>query len=172
MDDIDLILFSSLIGKKQIIHDTPVIQGLEYEVGEYTPSEDTARPLISFANSHSTTPVFVLLVDASDEYDGVPNAGKFFIYYDWYRLWNIGEHAEETTQYARATYGYGGSTGTTISSNSSICTTNSDSDDDTTSSCSKYYATASGFYPYFGNTTRFCQQDVTYKWIAVWKPAT
>lgn len=145
--------------------------GLEYETGTYTPTSNTARPTISFSNSHTTTPFLVAMSDTSTASGITSSSNTAFCFFDMYRLTGAGyPYSTSATYYAIAYYTYRSSN---ASSTSSVqCGYNSDNTGTSSSSYSRYWVTASNFHPYSNSSSRYWRNGRTYKWIAVWKPTT
>lgn len=138
--------------------------GLEYEEGTWTPSTDTERELISFTNTHTGPPIFVMLTDATGTDDQTSNTNYSFSYTGYYNY--SGEASPSTLtsncRYGQVNYiyrGTGNPSGGTI--NVSSLTGGSAYDQD-------YYVSNTGFYPYTNSTSRYWRTTRTYKWIAVW----
>lgn len=155
----------------QLIVNVSGSSGLVYETGTYTPASDIARPTISFANTHTTTPLLVTIIDTSAASSTTANSAEFFSYVDVYRYTNTGfPYNTSSVRYGVAHYYYRSSNGSTNGTNS--VTYNSDNAGDSSTSYSRYYATESNFKPYCNSTSRYFRTGRTYKWIAVWAPTT
>ena len=142
--------------------------GLTYETGTYTPTADTARPTISFTNSHSTTPILVAMVDTSSASGITSNSNILFCYWDPYRAFGSGyPYSTSATRYAVAYYSYRGSNN--ASSGGVLVQYNSDNTSSSSTSYSRYWVTSSAFYPYSNSSSRYWRANRTYKWYAVWK---
>lgn len=139
--------------------------GLTYETGTYTPTEDTASATISFANSHSTRPIFTVIYDASSSTEA-PSASSilYLSYVNWYDydgtiiytsssspLYGIQSNAYKTS--TASTYGVKDITSLSSTSNSGL----------------EYWLHTNGFYAYISSSRKF-RSGHNYKWIAVWKP--
>lgn len=149
--------------------------GLVYEAGTYTPSSDIARPTITFANSHTTPPIHISFVDATNDYgtSGVTNANMGFEYTDWWRLTKAGlYYASSTIYYGVANYWYRTSNVASFTTNRSYFAVNSDNAQDSGTTYPRYWATETGFRPYTSSSGRYWIAGRTYKWIAVWAPTT
>lgn len=145
--------------------------GLTYETGTYTPTADTTRPTISFANTHSTTPFFVALYDASGASTSVANNICFFSFVDIYRYFGDSfPSSANAIRYAAITYIYRSSSTSTLTGIQ--CTYNSDDTGSSSTSYSRYWVTESDFKPYANSTSRYFRANRNYKWIAVWGPTT
>ena len=150
----------------------PVVSGLEYEEGTYTPATDTAQPTISFANNHSTTPVFVMMSDTSSQSTLSDNSCVSFSFDDPYRAFNSGfPYSTSALRYENITYIYKG-TGSSISAGTLQTQYNSDNTTSSSSSYSRYWVTESNFKPYANSSSRYWRSGRTYKWIAVWAPTS
>ena len=146
--------------------------GLVYETGTYTPASDTARPTISFANNHSTTPAFVMMSDTSSQSTLSNNSCVYFSFDDPYRAFNSGfPYSTSALRYENITYIYKG-TGSSISSGASQTQYSSDNTSSSSSSYSRYWVTESNFKPYANSSSRYWRSGRTYKWIAVWAPTS
>jgi len=142
--------------------------GLTYETGTYTPTADTARPSISFSNTHSTTPILVAMADTSAASSITSSSNVLFCYWDPYRAFGTSFPTSTTSpRYSVAFYSYRGSSSFT----SQAVTTqyNSDNTSSSSSSYSRYWATASDFHPGSNSNSRYWRSGRTYKWYAVWK---
>ena len=139
--------------------------GLVYEAGTWTPTTDITQPTISFANVHSTKPIYVLIGDASDT--AVPyNTIMFGAIINTYDA--IGAVTPDDTNhyYGRYQYFYSNSGGSAAAGGWNIyALTGSDT------SALSYFLSESSFSPTAGSN-RYFRSTRTYKWIAVWAPTT
>ena len=144
------------------------VTGLEYETGTYKPSEDIARPTISFSKTHTNPPALLSIYDVGDDFPDT-NSNVYMNYVDPYRLFGSGYPSNTTPsiRYATVIYSYRG-TGTSLNTGTTHCQYNSDTASSGTS-YAKYYVDTTGFQPYCSSSTRYWRKDRTYKWIAVWK---
>lgn len=142
---------------------TPTVQGLEYESGSYSPTSDIARPSISFTNSHSSRPFFILIQDVTTNSSATTNSGLAWSIISYYDAFNSTVTNGTTTYYGRTVYLYVSSSGISVSG------TNQTSESGTSTSAIEYHMSASSFTPYFGSSTRNFRSGRTYNWIAVWK---
>lgn len=141
--------------------------GLVYETGTYTPSSNIAKPTISFANTHTTPPVFVAISDVSSASGITSSSNITWSIIDHYRLFGAGwPSSTTTTYYGLVTYNYRGSSNTSLSSTSILY--NSDDTGTSTNQHYRYWATASAFNPGSNSNSRYWRSGRTYKWIAVW----
>lgn len=147
--------------------------GLEYEAGTWTPESDIARGTISFSNTHTEAPVFVLLSDMTGTAHSATNSNYNFVYCDFYKLWGQGiPYSSSGFRYAVVHYSYRANSTSGISSGVLICSYNSDNTSSSSSSYPRYWASPTGFHPYASSASRYWRAGRTYKWIAVWKPTT
>lgn len=149
------------------------LTGYEIETGTYTPSSNTARPTISFAKTHSTTPFFVGMWMHSQNTLTDNSRNYVFVFFDFYRYsggdYVPGSPSSTTTlHYAKAYYSYTGSSGT-VSNGGTNIQYNSDNTGASSASYSRYWVTESGFKPYTNSTSRYWGNGKTFKWIAIWK---
>lgn len=152
---------------------SPSVGGLVYETGTWTPSENISVPTISFTNTHTDSPMFVMMSDASDAPTMETYTNYVFTYVDWYRLTGTGFPYSGT---ADLRYGLVRSE---VRNNSTASTTNSASifkytSDETGATIyyPQYYVTNEYFKPDTNNSSRYWRTGRTYKWIAVWAPTT
>lgn len=144
--------------------------GLEYEEGTYSPSSDVARLTVSFANSHSKVPAFIVFADATNTSDTTSNSNWVWIWVDYYRWFGGGlSFGSSSYRYASSLVLYRGSSTSTLSTATVHCTYNSDSSVASGTSYPRYWATETEFHPYTNSTSRYWRSGRTYKWIAVWK---
>ena len=134
--------------------------GLEYESGTFTLTESIARPTITFANAHTTTPMFVMVADATSTYDSTTNTYHADVLYDWSKLGATLYPSSSATQIGDERYYYRASN-TSQLSGGSISITNSSS--------LSGRLTNTYFKPGTGSTRKYITGR-TYKWIAVWAP--
>lgn len=137
--------------------------GLVYESGTYSPSADTARPTISFSNTHSTRPFAIFIAQTSGTVTS-GNSNLFYSIFSWYDAYGTTLTYGSTTTYARSSFGYRTSSSATWSGYTQTALTGS------ATNAMEYNMTESAFYPYTGSTSRYWRKNNTYKWIAVWKP--
>ena len=147
--------------------------GLTYETGTYTPTADTARPTITWTNTHTEAPVLVLFSDQTGTAHSTTNSNYNFMYCDFYKLWGYGiPYSSSGFRYAVAYYSYRGNSTSSISSSATVITNNSDSTSSSGTTYPRYWASPTDFHPYSGSTSRYWRSGRTYKWIAVWKPTS
>lgn len=142
--------------------------GLEYETGTWTPSENVAKPTISFTNTHTERPIYVLMSDTSETlYDSSSNSMLEWAIINWYDAFGFGMRVgDNQTNYARVQAIYRTSSFAASTYNPSNLNGNSSTND------MGYFLTNTAFYPYTGSNTRYWTAGRTYKWIAVWAPTT
>lgn len=142
--------------------------GLEYETGTWTPSEDVARPTISFTDTHTDPPMFVMLSDATGTDDQTAYSNYGFAYSSFYSYTGQGVPSNETSgrRYALAGYVYR-STGNPAQAVTGITNLTG-----STSSAVEYWVSSTGFFPYSASESRYWRAGRTYKWVAVWAPTT
>ena len=146
--------------------------GLVYETGTYSPAENIAQPTISFANTHTDTPLFVMIVDSNNDYFGTNNANMFVYYIDWFKLTGGCIYASSTTKYygvVVGSYRFAATSTNTTTKNLTYPSTDTGS---SSANYPKYWVTQTGFRPYTNSDTRYWCSGRTYKWIAVWAPTT
>ena len=137
--------------------------GLVYETGIYKPTADIARPTISFANTHQTAPFAVLIVDISNTTTS-SNSNLVWGILSWYNAFGSTYVSGSYNYYSRTMHIYRTSSSTTAGGYSQSTLTGSGT------SAVEYNMTASAFYPYSGSASRYWRKNVSYQWIAVWKP--
>lgn len=146
--------------------------GLDYETGTYTPATDTARPTISFTNTHTDAPVFISICDVTGTADSADNSNIGMTYTDIWKLFGEGYCYNRTTptfRYAAIQCMYRGTSSTSLNSTTVHCSYNSSNTKNTNTSYPKYWCTNTEFMPYTNSTGRYWRSGRTYKWIAVWK---
>ena len=143
--------------------------GLEYEEVTWTPSEDEARPTISFSNSHTDLPILIMMADSTGTDTTTTNSNYSFTFENMYALTGqaVPSTSSASCRYAVASYVYRGSSNPAQSA-SGITSISSGS----SSLYMSYWVSSSEFYPYTGSDNRYWRAGRTYKWIAVWKPTT
>ena len=144
-------------------------EGPAYETGTYTPASNVGRPTISFANSHTNPPIFLMMTDTTS---GTPasNSNVEFVFVDPYRAFGSGfPNINNATIYATVFYPYIASS--TLSTGQSQISHNSDDTTDTSNSYVYYWVSNADFKPYSNSSSRYWRSGRTYKWIAVWNPA-
>lgn len=150
--------------------------GLEYEEGTFVPTEDVAKPIISFANTHNEPPMFAMMIDASTTPTMETYTQYSFIYADWYRFSGTGFPYRNTSDLRYGFYRDDCRTSSTTSTtnSSSLFEYNSDQiGGNNDSTYPNYYVTNTEFKPSpSASTNRYWRAGRTYKWIAVWPPTT
>lgn len=143
--------------------------GLEYEEGTWTPSENVARPTISFANAHTSPPMLVMMGDATGTDDATANTNYGFAYNGYYRYTGeaLPSTASSNKRYSIESYVYRGSGNVAQGVNAVINLTGASS-----ASYDDYWVTSTGFMPSSSSDSRYWRVGRTYKWIAIWAPTT
>lgn len=146
--------------------------GLEYETGTYTPASDAAGQWISFAKTHSEAPFFVEFADTGSVFSGT--SIRQWAVIDVYKALGApfprASSGDGTPAYAVVT-GLTRSSGNN-SNYSNYCSYSSDNAGDSSRDYTRYWVTESAFKPATNSSTMGLLASRTYKWIAVWKPAT
>lgn len=136
-----------------------IIQGMDYETGEWTQNGNATHITVSFQREHDEPPVLVLVYAHAGQIPTYTIFGQMFINY----LNLLGYATQTSTSQAKFGQKMLWSTG---SSNSSI-------GQNTTNITSKEgladYATKDSFY--FGNSSgsSYIRNNRKYSWIAIWK---
>lgn len=147
--------------------------GLVYETGTYTPSTDIARPTISFANTHTTLPMFIMFSDATGNVSNTTNTGLSFYYMYHERVFGQPVYITSSSlSYGNEFVRYKGSNASSSSNGSNNITASDTYDGTSGTAYPQYYTTASEFHPYTNSSSRYWKSGRTYKWIAVWAPST
>lgn len=149
--------------------------GLVYETGIFVPSEDVAKPTISFTNPHTEPPMFAMMIDASATPTLETYTQYSFIYADWYRLAGTGFPYSDVSDLRYGVYRSDNraSSTTSTSYSTSLFYHNSDEHMDDDTSYPSYYVTSTEFMPSPSTTAnKYWRAGRTYKWIAVWAPTT
>lgn len=143
--------------------------GVEYESGTYIPTQDIARPYISFSKTHTLPPTYVSIYDVGDTIQP-NNSVVAMTYIDMYRIFG-GSYMYSTTaaRYGTIQYIYRGTSATSLNTGTVHLTYNSDNTSSSSSSYARYWADPSGFHPYSNATSRYFFAGRTYKWYAFWK---
>lgn len=140
------------------------------ETGTYTPTEDIARPTISFNNSHNKVPVFLSFTDVTQEATA-ENSSIGMNFVDTYQLFGDGYIYNSTKlakRYATLQYIYRGTSATSINTGTTHFSYNSDDTHNSGSSYPRYYVNTNEFKPYTSSSTRYWRAGRTYKWFAIW----
>lgn len=144
--------------------------GLEYEEGTYTPTEDTARPTISFTNAHSKAPFYVGMADAVKSKNTDTDTNWSWEYFEFYQLDGARlYYTSSSERYGCVSYIYRASKTTQLTDGETMLLYNSNNTENSSIYFARYWVTESEFYPYSGSTSRFWRVGRTYKWIAIWK---
>lgn len=131
--------------------------GLAYETGTYTPATDTVSPSISFSNTHTNRPIFVMIMAENKTYDAsyANTMIRWYLVssYDYYG-YAINNAYGDSRYYVRfsGAYGHYDKTITNLTN---------------TTSGMPRYLTNSGFSPY-GTDSYFYRAGTEYSWVAVW----
>ena len=149
-----------------------VPSGLIYEEGTYIPSSDTARPTITYSNSHSGWPLYIAMADASEDVPTSSGYNSFWsITYFENPLTHIVPNSSDT-RYGIISYQYysGSSPNFTTTQGVYNITSSVDSSANSSTSNARYWLTSTGFIPGSGSSSRYWKAGRQYKWIAVWQP--
>lgn len=143
------------------------VSGLVYEQGTYTPSSNVAQPTISFANTHTALPMFVMIADCTNDYSTTTYTNYMWAYLNYYTAFGaIVPYSSSSGRYGQVTYAYR-SNGASSTSQGTIqisSTTGTSSTSDL-----GYWLSTTAFKPGSNSTSRYWRSGRTYKWIAVWK---
>lgn len=146
--------------------------GLVYESGTYTPASDTAKPTISFANTHTKLPIMAMCIDA-DGYLSTSNSNIIWYYINWEQLIGGGVYASSSNiRYGELRYSYRGTNTSSLSTSTGTISYKESNTGNSNNSYPRFSVTESAMYPYSGSTSRYWRSGRHYKWIAVWHPTT
>ena len=146
--------------------------GLVYETGTYTPATDAQEPTISFANTHTNMPMFIMMTDATGTYDSTLNTACMYLYSDYYEAFEEGIYpSQDSTQYGYKRYSYRSSNSTSFSQGNASYVYSSADSNDSSDSYPRYRVNPNWFKPQ-SNASAYWRAGRTYKWIAVWSPTT
>ena len=150
-----------------------LVNGLEYETGTYTPTEDTQTPIISFSRTHTTTPVYVGIMDGTSERPPASNSYLgYWHYVDYEKL--LGATITITTSGSTPT-GYGEVYmyylgGSSYQQRDFHFRHSSSDTTDTSYEYARYYVTPTGFKAGIVQSQKGkFKANTQYKWIAIWK---
>lgn len=149
--------------------------GLEYEEGTFLPTEDVAKTIIRFANTHTEPPMFAMMIDASTTPTMETYTQYSFIYADWYRFSGTGFPYSNTSNLRYGLFRDDCRTSSTTSTTNSSSLFSHNSDEIAISDVTypNYFVTNTEFKPSPGaSSDRYWRSGRTYKWIAVWSPTT
>ena len=139
--------------------------GLEYESGTWIPNVDIGMGSVSFTNTHTSRPMYVIIQDVTNSVAS-SSSNLFWAITSWYDgfgapfLDNYGSNVYARTSYAYMSSGsvtYGGVTITELTGDRNTMAN---------------FLSASAFGPTTGSTSRYWRAGRTYKWIAVWAPTS
>lgn len=140
--------------------------GLEYETGTYTPTSDVLANsvTISFTNTHSSAPMYIMLVDDATN-QLAQDTGNSLVYFYYnncdYALnaYYYSSNSTSTQAYGTWFYGY---RGTATSGNITTSTNHL--------AGMPVFITSSSFS--VPVNTKYYRSGRHYKWMAIWEPAT
>lgn len=141
------------------------------ETGTFSPSEDIARPTINYNNSHDKVPVFLSIIDVTDEATA-ENSCMGMNWVDTYQLFGDGYIYNSSTlakRYGTVQYIYRGTSATSINTGTAHISYNSDNTGSGGSGYARYWVSNNSFSPYTSSSTRYWRAGRTYKWFAIWK---
>ena len=146
--------------------------GLEYETGTYTPTTDTFKPTISFANTHATLPSVVAIYDTTNSYSSTSNSNYSFAYIDANTL--TGAVLYENSNSSTIDYGfvlalYRASNADALVTYFKNLNHSASESGNSDSTYPRYWVSETGFTPSSNSQTRTWKANRTYKWIAIWK---
>lgn len=145
--------------------------GLEYETGTYKPSSDVAQPTISFSNTHSTMPFFVMMWDGTGTNASTSYSNLSFIYADWsaFNGEGVPNAGQSNCRYGLVSYCYRANSTSSVSQTVTALTYPSSNTGSGSSAYPRYWVTSTNFKPGTASTSRYWKSGRTYKWYAVWK---
>ena len=164
-------IISYLLGKaNQDAPYQPVYDGLEYETGEWIPSEDVARGNILFSNTHTKRPTIALVFMNESEYDGTLNVnfGSVFVGLEDFTHALVAN--TETSTYAMnlPISRTSNATGLSTTGSKNIPNPLSATYEELAPEDQDYYTTKDGITPYTGANTRVWKANKHYKWVVIW----
>ena len=148
--------------------------GLEYEEGTWTPTTDSNRPEILFTNTHTATPIMIMMSDATGDYDATTYTNLAFFYMDFELAFGEPFYQSDSTSgtyYVISYNRYRAASATGSTASAKFLTTPSSNTTDSNANYPRYYAKPDRFYPYIADAS-YWRVGRTYKWIAVWAPST
>lgn len=141
--------------------------GYVTETGTWTPSVDTDRGTIQFANTHTKPPAFYIIMDSTENLTIPSSTILYNSFIDTYQFFGIFMPRTSSTEvYALANYSYKGSS--SASQGNVFCSYAYTNPGSQSVFYSRYWATETEFYPYSYSTSRSWRSTRTYKWLAIW----
>ena len=162
---------SYLLGKaNQEAPFQPVWSGLEFETGEWSPSEDVAHGSISFTNSHTKRPTFAAVYMNETEYDETLNINFGSVFVGLEDFTHPLVPNEDTSFYALnlPIERTSNATGLSTTGGKNIAYPFDYDYEELSNLYQDYYATKDGIFPYSGSDSRYWKAGKHYKWIAIW----
>ena len=146
--------------------------GLEYETGEYTPSEDVSLYYVYFTNAHATAPMYYAVADVTAS--SVQKYSNFAITYTNFESAFGGGGAVTTSaiMYGLVGFRYNSGSNTSSTGSTNLITVPLAQSDGSTSSHPTFWATNERITLNTTSNSRYFHAGRTYKWIAVWAPTT
>lgn len=144
--------------------------GLVYETGTYKPTSNVAQPTINFANSHNELPIFVMMADASHNYNTTTYTNYYWSYQNFNTMFGSGvPYSSSAERYGLVSWIHrtNGSSNTSQGAVQISSTTGTSGSSDL-----GYWLSTSWFKPSSNSTSRYWRSTQTYKWIAIWKPTS
>ena len=141
----------------------PAPAGLEYETGTWTPASDIASASISFSNSHTETPLYILLADATGTYYDTAYSSYMYLFTDLRKTGCPLDISSSTIRYGYIARQYRMTNTTSLSNASGNITNETDFSN---------YVSTTGFTAMSYSNSVYWRTGRTYKWIAVWAPST
>lgn len=162
-------------GKAAYVNDLLIVgtglNGLEYELGTWTPANDIANHVIPFANNHDIAPFCYMVCDAKDSYSNTQQSNYGVFYYNFHQITGIRWYASSSSyRYGMLYFQYRTTSTTSTTTSNQGLTTPYTSSSATQATNSRYWATETGIRAYSGSTSRYWRPDRTYKWLAIWPP--
>lgn len=143
--------------------------GLEYEEGTYAPTEDEIRPTITFSKTHTDTPIYVMIMDATTTKPPTNGLGYWF-YIDYDKMLNATIPYSDSINYYELIYLYYIRTGSSYTGTNAQLRYPSSETTDISTSYPRYYVTPTNFKPGVSGTSQaVLVGNRVYKWIAIWK---
>lgn len=145
-------------------------EGLEFEMGTFTPSADVVSTAISFQKTHIGLPYYTAVVDVTNAYDSATSTAYYMSYFNWQTLFGLPVYYSTTGIYYGEMRAYYRVTSATSLTMNYVSITHADSDTtDSSSDYPRYWVSESGMRAET-LANRYWRASHSYRWIAVWAP--
>jgi len=150
----------------------PIPAGCQYEMGEWTPEEDTDTASIAFQNPHDDLPIYCVIMRKTQSDTFINQTNYFFSIINFGSLFGALQNSADSFYYGRTQWRQSNNNRLLDGTSHWINSAPDASIDTPTAYDFSYYVSTTELKPKYSMNGYYWRAEETYRWFAVWKPET